>query len=109
MRAGSRSPGTTPTTFGSSTQPPWRGSPAPRAWCRPSRRGTSCRADPPRGAAPGSARSGLRTARLLAAPSLAVRLLGDHDLAAKDADDRAVLLVADGLDVHDPAIVLGLG
>src|SRR6188474_3067409 len=35
--------------------------------------------------------------------------LGDHDLAAEDAHEGAVLVVALGLDVDDAPVVLGLG
>src|SRR6478735_149081 len=48
-----------------------------------------------------------RSAGLLAAPGLEVVGLRHHDLAAEDAHDRAVLLVADRLDVDDAAVVLG--
>src|SRR6185369_10275653 len=85
----------------------------------------SCRRSRPRSGLRGrrppdlSARSGLRTgpelvglghraAGLLAAARLEVAVLRDHHLAAEDADDRAVLVVADGLDVHDAPIVLRL-
>src|SRR5690606_5520153 len=48
---------------------------------------------------------------LLPAPGLAVGALGHHHLAPERAHDRAVLLVAAGLDVDDAAVVLrpGLG
>src|SRR6476661_7391922 len=47
------------------------------------------------------------TTGLLAAARLEVGVLGHHHLAAEDADQRAVLVVALGLDVHDAAVVLG--
>src|SRR5688500_15789584 len=45
---------------------------------------------------------------LLATAFLEVGVLRHHDLAAEDADDLAVLVVADGLDVDDAAVVLAL-
>src|SRR6476661_2351900 len=47
-------------------------------------------------------------AGLFAAALGEVAVLGHHHLAAEQADDLAVLVVADGLDVHDATVVLAL-
>src|SRR5512144_1235498 len=51
-------------------------------------------------------RLGRRAAGLLAAAGVEVVLLRHHDLAPEDADHLPVLVVADGLDVDDAAVVL---
>src|SRR3954454_5440692 len=114
----SRSPQTNPSPVTtrrpccSPMAPRWRHCRAPPPWWRPSEAGAYCPADglaaTTRSRRP-SARSRLWAARLLPTTGLAVGTLGHHDLAAEDADDRPVLLVADGLHVHDPAVVLRLG
>src|SRR5665811_1197206 len=50
-----------------------------------------------------------RTAGLVSATRLQVAVLGDHDLAPEDADQRAVLLVALGLDMDHATVILGRG
>ena len=50
--------------------------------------------------------SGHRAAGLLAAALLEIAVLGHHHLAAEDAHHRAVLVVADRLDVHHASVVL---
>src|SRR5690242_652259 len=55
------------------------------------------------------ARDGRRAARLFATARVDVFLGGHHDLAAEDADDGAVLLIANGLDVDNPAVALAAG
>src|SRR3954447_14650077 len=107
-RTSSRYQGTTPTPCCSPTPPPCRHCLARRGCSRPCAAGAwCCRSDLPR-CTPGSAGGRLRPRRLLPAAGLAVRALGHHHLSPEDADHRAVLLAADGLDVHDPAVVLGL-
>src|SRR3954447_17927705 len=70
--------------------------------------GARCRAEASDPAASPSALHRLRPAGLLAAALLAVGPLGHHHPATEGADHRAVLLVADGLDRDDPAVVLRL-
>src|SRR3954452_16052588 len=94
-----RSGGTPPTSSWS-----WTASPVWSTLCAtgPSSRSVAVRARPV------LVGLGSRPSRLLAAALVEVALLRHHHLAPEDAHDLAVLVVADGLDVDDPSVVLRL-
>src|ERR1700712_3612928 len=101
------------TSRGASTAP----SPPAPGGTTAQRNPSGSREGPPAGRGPpgrrrrGSALLRHRTVRLLGREGglgrPGDRALGDHHLAPVDADDDAVLVVADGLDGHDAAVVLG--